>query len=137
MRDDIAGDLRERLAAAPFYTWAGISLVHAADGEVELALDLEPHHLNVQGVAHGGMIATLADAAAGLAVRTTLEPGRRHVTVQLGVHFLVPATSGRIVARGKAVRVGAQIAYAEAEVVDERGRLIARASSTLAVTRER
>ena len=42
-----------------------------------------PEHLNLQGLVHGGILATLADSAMGLAVRTVLEPGRRHVTVTL------------------------------------------------------
>jgi uncharacterized protein (TIGR00369 family) len=130
-------ELAERLAATPFYAWAGITLLSSGDGTVELALDVVPHHLNVQGLAHGGMLATLADTAAGLAVRTKLEPGRRHVTVQLSVQYLSPAPTGRVVARGRAVRVGSQIAYAEADIVDENGRELVRATSTLSVTQER
>ena len=139
MREE--GALRDELAArmdgAAFYGWAGITLVSAGEGEVEIAMDVEPHHLNLQGLPHGGMIATLADTACGLAVRTRLEPGRRHVTVQLNVNYLAPAHPGRIVARGTAVRVGMSVAYAEAEVSDARGHLVARATSMLSVMPER
>jgi uncharacterized protein (TIGR00369 family) len=60
--------------------------------------------------------------------------GRRHVTVQLDVHYLAPGRPGRITAVGTTVRVGATIGYAEADVTDERGRLLARATATVAVT---
>ena len=40
-------------------------LVDARDGEVEIALEAEPHHLNLQGLLHGGVLATLADTATG------------------------------------------------------------------------
>ena len=50
--------------------------------------------LNLQGVLHGGMIATLADTAAGLAVRTELTPGRTHVTTSLTVQYLPSGRSG-------------------------------------------
>ena len=133
LRDELAA----RMDAAAFYGWAGITLISAGEGEVQIAMDVEPHHLNVQGLAHGGMIATLADTAAGLAVRTRLEPGRRHVTVQLNVNYLAPAQLGRIVAHGTAVRVGMTVAHAEAEVADARGRLLARATSVLSVLPER
>jgi uncharacterized protein (TIGR00369 family) len=130
-------DLTARMDAAPFYGWAGISLVSAREGRVEIAMDVEPHHLNLQGFTHGGMIATLADTACGLAVRTRVEPGRRHVTAQLNVIYLAPAQLGRIIATGTVDRVGMTIAYAEAEVADARGRILARATSVLSVMPER
>jgi uncharacterized protein (TIGR00369 family) len=125
------------MASAPFYGWAGISLASAREGQVEIQMEVLPHHLNLQGFAHGGMIATLADTACGLAVRSQVEPGRRHVTAQLNVMYLAPARPGRIVARGRVVRIGMTIAYAEAEVVDGRGRALARATSVLSVMPER
>jgi uncharacterized protein (TIGR00369 family) len=86
---------------------------------------------------HGGILATLADTAMGLAVRTVLQPGRRHVTVQLGVEFLSPGRPGKILARGRSVKIGSQLGFAEADVTDQGGRLLARARSTLSVTKER
>jgi len=127
-------ELRERLRQSPFYGWSGIELVDATPGAAEVAFEAGAHHVNLQGLVHGGLLATLADTAMGLAVRTVLEPGRRHVTVQLGVEFLSPGRPGRIVARGRAVKVGRQLGFAEADVVDARGRLLARARATLSVT---
>jgi uncharacterized protein (TIGR00369 family) len=130
-------NIRERLRGSEFYGWAGIELVDASPGVVEVAFQAGPEHVNLQGLVHGGMLATVADTAMGLAVRTILEPGRRHVTVQLGVEFLSPGRPGRIVARGRSVKIGSQLGFAEADVVDTRDRLLARAHSTLSVTPER
>ncbi len=134
---DIERELAERVRASAFHSWAGLQLVRASPGEVEIALDAREHHLNLQGLVHGGMIATLADTATGLAVRSMVPAGRRHVTIQLDVHYLAPGKPGRISAVGKTVRVGTQIAYAEADITDERGRLLARATSTVAVMTDR
>ncbi len=133
----VLADLRERIAASAFHAWAGMELVSAEPGVVEIGLLAEPHHLNLQGLLHGGMIATLADTATGLAVRTMVPEGKRHVTVQLDVHYLAPGSPGRVTATGRTVRVGSQIAYAEADVRDSRGKLIARATSTLAIMNDR
>jgi uncharacterized protein (TIGR00369 family) len=133
----LIADIRERLRGSEFYGWAGIELVDASPGVVEVAFQAGPEHVNLQGLVHGGMLATVADTAMGLAVRTILEPGRRHVTVQLGVEFLSPGRPGRIVARGRSVKIGSQLGFAEADVVDTRDRLLARAHSTLSVTTER
>jgi uncharacterized protein (TIGR00369 family) len=134
---DIERDLAERVRRSAFHSWAGLELVRAAPGEVEIALDAAEHHLNLQGLVHGGMIATLADTATGLAVRSMVAAGRRHVTIQLDVHYLSPGRPGRITAVGRTVRVGTQIAYAEADITDERGRLLARATATVAVMTDR
>ena len=135
--DRTVDDLRRRVDETPFYGWAGISIVSAREGDVEVAMEAGPGHLNIQGLVHGGLLATLADTAMGLAVRTRLEPGSRHVTIQLGVQFLSAGRPGRIAARGRVVQMGRQIAHAEAEVIDDGGRLLARAQSSVAVTVDR
>jgi len=131
--DGTTGDLRAKLEGSAFHSWAGMSVLEAAPGAIEIALDAEPHHLNLQGLLHGGMIATLADTAAGLAVRTELAPGRTHVTVSLAVQYLRPGGPGRIVGRGRVLRIGRTLAHATAEVVDDQGRLLATASATIAL----
>ncbi len=131
---ELVRELRERLRGNTFYRWMGIQLIDAGPGHAEIAFEAGPEHVNLQGLIHGGILATLADTAMGLAVRTKLEPGRRHVTVQLGVEFLAPGKSGRIVAHGRTVKIGRQLGFAEAEVIDGRGRVLARGRATLSVT---
>jgi uncharacterized protein (TIGR00369 family) len=130
-------ELRGLVADTPFYRWSGMAISDAEDGSVTLALELADHHLNIQGLAHGGVIATLADAAMGLSLRSALEAGRRHVSVEIGVHYLRPVTRGRVRAIGRAVRIGREIAYAQADVLDATDQLLARADGTYSVTRER
>jgi uncharacterized protein (TIGR00369 family) len=130
---DLHAEIAERMAATAFYPWIGFTIVSARKGEVEIAMEAKPHHLNVQGLVHGGVIASMLDSAAGMSVRTALGEGRRHVTAQLSVNYLTPARTGRLVARGSAVRVGMSIAHAESEVVDERGRLVAKATTVISV----
>ncbi|MEP6758211.1 MAG: PaaI family thioesterase [Actinomycetota bacterium] len=135
MGSDRRDELRAVVADAPFYRWFGLQIDEVGDGSVTLALDLEDHHLNLQGLAHGGVIATLADAAMGFSLRSAIEPGRRHVSAEIGVHYLRPVTRGRVRATGRAVRIGREIAYAEADVLDGNDRLLARADGTYSVTR--
>ena len=134
---ELVDRLRERLQGTAFYRWPGIELVDASPWHAEIVFQAGPEHVNLQGLVHGGMLATVADTAMGLAVRTSLESGRRHVTVQLSIEFLSPGKSGRIVAHGHTVKIGRQLGFAEAEVVDARGHVLARARSTLSVTAAR
>jgi uncharacterized protein (TIGR00369 family) len=105
-------------------------------GAVDVALDLEAHHMNLVGIAHGGLLATVADTATGLAMRSALEPRTTHVTTQLSITFLTPGTGGTVVARGRVLRSGRRFGYAEADVVDGQGTLLARASATFAIRPE-
>lgn len=134
---EIEADLRDRVARSRFHSWMGMEVVGATSGRVEIGLEVTDHHLNLQGSLHGGVIATLADTATGLAVRSMVPAGRRHVTIQLDVHYLAPGRPGRITAVGSTVRVGSQIAFAEADVRDGSGRLLARATATMAVMADR
>lgn len=133
----ILEDLRDRVAASPFHAGLGLTVDRARAGEVSLSVDTVPEQQNLQGLVHGGVLATLADMAMGLAVRSAIDAGRRHVTIELGIHYLRPARPGRVQARGEIVRVGTQIAFARAEISDAGGRLLATATGTFAVTRER
>lgn len=129
-------ELRERVARSPFHAAFGVRVDHASEGSVDLSWEARADDLNLQGRVHGGLLATLADIAMGLAVRTAVEPGRRHVTIELSVHYLRPARPGALTAEGRVVRVGRQIAFADAEVRDASGRPLVRASGTYSVTSE-
>jgi uncharacterized protein (TIGR00369 family) len=135
--DEIVEDLRGRIAASPFHTAFGVSVERARAGEVHLAWEARPEHRNLQGLVHGGVLATLVDIAMGLAVRSVVGPSRRHVTIDLSVQYLRAASPGRIEAVGTTLRVGSQIAFAEGSVIDASGRVLVRASGTYSVTAER
>jgi uncharacterized protein (TIGR00369 family) len=136
MTDRLA-EVRERVERSAFHSELfGMRLERVAEGEVDVALELRPEHRNLVGTVHGGVIATLADTAIGLAYRTVLAEGTRHVTSQLSVTFLAPAREGTLVARGVVVKRGKRSGYGEADVVDGAGALLARASALFAVLPE-
>jgi uncharacterized protein (TIGR00369 family) len=140
MERETAGirDVRERFARSAFHSsWVGLELDRVEEGEVDVALMVQPHHRNVVGTLHGGMLAILADTATGLAYRTVLEPGTTHLTSSLAITFLSTAHAGRVVARGHVIRRGRSFGYAEADLIDEGGALLARATATFTVLPER
>ena len=99
-------------------------------------MDVLDRHVNLQGLVHGGMLAILADTACGLSIRSAMEPGRLHVTTDLDIHFLAPAEPGTLFGRGKAIKVGRSLAFAEASIEDAEGRLLAQAQSRFSVAAE-
>ena len=130
----IEQEIRERVAASPFHSSMGISVEAVREGAVDLRLHAGPEHANLHGTVHGGVLATLADTAAGLAVRSaTADPGGRHASVNLDIQYLAPATTGTLRATGRVVKLGRRLAFAEAEITDEGGTALARAQVTVAL----
>lgn len=125
--------IRRRFESSAFAKWMGISLIRIGDGQSELRLDLEPHHLNPGGIVHGGVLATLLDACIGLALRTRLDMGSNHVTAQLDVRYLAPARGGLLLGRGHALKVGPRLSFGEAELATEEGSLVSKGSATFLV----
>jgi uncharacterized protein (TIGR00369 family) len=126
-------ELKERVRNSPFHRWAGVELVSVGGGRGELAMQLQDHHFNPQGIVHGGIISAMADTAIGLALRSRLPAGMTHRTAQLNVHFLAKGEGDRLVGRGRAVHLGRRMGYGEAEVLDGTGRVLARATATFIV----
>jgi len=83
---------------------------------------VERRHLNINGVVHGGVYATILDTAMGASVVTTLGPGETTATTSLYVEFLRAAREGAtLVARGQVLRRGRHIAFVEGELKDADG----------------
>ena len=103
------------------------------DGRAVFVLHADRKHQNPMGTLHGGVLCDLGDAAMGCAVATTLEEGQSYTTVELHINFFKPVWSGRLVATAKVVRRTRKLGYAEAEVVDDTGSLVAKLSSSCLV----
>lgn len=97
------------------------------EGHAEIELVLDARHMNSLGIVHGGLYATLLDAACGHAVAwcPVADNIRVCVTLSLTTNFLRPITAGRIVTRGVLETSHDRIAVARAEVIDEAGLILA------------
>ena len=76
------------------------------------------------------MITQIADAAMGMSLATLQEDGLWNTTIELKINFLHPVIEGRLRAVGRVVEMKQTLLFSEADVLDDRGRLVARASST-------
>jgi uncharacterized protein (TIGR00369 family) len=92
---------------------------------------------NPIGLVHGGLLCTLLDSAAGCAVHSLLPAGVGYSSIEIKVSFLAPVRAGigTLEAEGRALRVGRQVAFAEAHVRTQDGKLVGHATSSLAVMR--
>ncbi len=108
----------------------GARISESEPGRVVLELDAGPEHRHGGGVVQGGVITQIADAAMGMSLATLQEDGVWNTTIELKINFIRPVISGRIRAVGRVVEMKQTLMFSEADVLDEQGRLVARASST-------
>jgi uncharacterized protein (TIGR00369 family) len=123
------------LPAPPIAHLMQFDIVELAEGRVEFSCVLDESVYNPIGVVHGGLVCTLLDTVAGCAVHTTLPQGMAYTSIELKVSYLRPvhATSGPLAAVGTVVKPGRRVAFAEGEVRDAAGAVVATASSSLLV----
>jgi uncharacterized protein (TIGR00369 family) len=110
-------------------------IVELAEGRVVFGCRLDESVYNPIGVVHGGLVCALLDTVAGCAVHTTLPQGMAYTSIELKVNYLRPvhATNGPLTAVGSVVKPGRRVAFAEGEVRDAAGRVVATATSSLLV----
>ena len=92
-------------------------------------------HYNPIGSVHGGYAAILLDSAMGLAVHSSLPMGSGYTTLEFKISFIrgMTETSGTVRTEGKILNVGRRAATAEARIIDDKGRLLAHATTTCLV----
>lgn len=118
--------------ARPYSAYAehiGYDLTVRKKGHAEVTLLVAPQHLNRSNIPHGGVLATLLDAATGFAIAfadgpDTVKPA---VTLTLNIMYLGQAKLGDTLrAVGKHVGGGRTVAYAVAEISTQDGLAVAR-----------
>lgn len=120
------------------WTWLGIKLVESDEGSAVVEMTTTEDMANHSGFVHGGMISTLADSAMGRSLRT-LKPGvARAMSFDLKLSFISAVKIGETLrATGHVIHAGRRTAVAECRIEGADKRLVATASGTFAVTREK
>jgi uncharacterized protein (TIGR00369 family) len=118
--------IREKFESNHFPRLVGIELDSIEPGRARLSLEVREELLQLQGVMHGGAIATLIDTAVAFAIIGTSEPDDRFTTVEMKVNYLAPIREGRIVADARLIRDGRRIVVADCDLFDSKGRLAAK-----------
>jgi uncharacterized protein (TIGR00369 family) len=131
MLDRIQRMISGELPLPPVARLIGFNITKVEPGQVVCTMESKPEQqANPMGTIHGGVLCDLADAAMGLAYASTLAPDESFTTLELKINFLRPVWRATLTAEGRVVTHGRTVGLAECSVVDERGRLIAKASAT-------
>ena len=126
--------MNEIVNVCPYFDLLSMKLVDVGIGYSSLEIELAHKHLQPFGVVHGGVFASIIDAAAFWSVYYGIEvPDVGITTVDLKLNYLAPAVSGKLIARGRQIKVGRTLGYAEASVADQQGKVLAHGTSTLII----
>jgi len=103
-------------------------------GNFEITLKSQPSLLRSSGVFNGGVLAALADTAAGYAAITLKGPDPYFVTVELKINYLNPALGDTLFARAQVLKDGKTLSVAKTDLIalrDSKETLAATALVTL------
>jgi uncharacterized protein (TIGR00369 family) len=115
---------------SPIAMLLGFRLIAISPGAAAVQLEAGPQHANPMGTLHGGVLCDIADAAMGIAYATNLAEGESFTTLELKINFLKPIWKATLKAEGKVVKQGRTTGLVECRVTDEKGSLVAHATST-------
>jgi uncharacterized protein (TIGR00369 family) len=118
------------ITRAPYHQWLGLTVVAVHDDGIELkAKWREEWVVNLERrYTHGGVLAALVDVAADWAL--VKQTGRGVPTIDMRVDYHRPAMPGDLTAHGKIIRAGSQFSTAEAQILDQDGKLVASGRGT-------
>jgi acyl-CoA thioesterase len=124
----------------PLFKLIGFELIEIAPKWAKARLALKPELSNANGALHGGVLATLIDAAITQAMLMTEE--YQHVrdtkgsmsSVDLRVKYLRPLTAGYATCEATIAHLGRRVGHASAVVKNDAGKEVALGDSIIMIT---
>ena len=110
-----------------FTRYCGLEFTEVGDEKCVISCPLRPEHLNPSGVAHGGLIATLTDVAAGMMALQADGWHHNVVTQSCDIHYLRPGTGALLYAESRVVRRGRRVCVVQVECFGDGAALCATA----------
>lgn len=130
--DDVPAGWTPLFRTSPFLDAIGPFYQRAEGDAFVVGLRVQPKHANARGLAHGGVLMTLADIALGYRSAFSVDPPASLTTASVTTDFAGSARVGDwLEAHVEVQKVGGRLAFANAWLVVA-GTRIARASAVFA-----
>ncbi len=118
---------------SPYFSLISMEIKELEWGISVLEVKLEEKHLQPFGYVHGGAIASVIDAATFWAVFPQVKDGMGLTTVEIKANFLAPVQKGKLVAKGRCIKIGKTLALGDATIYDGNGNLLAHGTATMMI----
>jgi uncharacterized protein (TIGR00369 family) len=125
--------LSKLINRSPYFSLISMEIKELEWGTSVLEVELEEKHLQPFGYVHGGVIASVMDAAAFWAVFPQVKDGLGLTTVEIKVNYLAPVKKGKLVAKGRCIKIGKTLALGEAYINSAEGNLLAHGTATMMI----
>ncbi|MEJ6395287.1 PaaI family thioesterase [Gymnodinialimonas sp. 2305UL16-5] len=119
---------KQILDAQPFSQLLGAEILEVSENGASFALDLAAKHRQQHGIAHGGVLAAMADIA--LAFAGGLAMGSDAVTSEFKINYIRAVRGTRLIARGETLGMTKRQATVQARL-DCDGTLVCVAQGTI------
>ncbi|MEX1036448.1 MAG: PaaI family thioesterase [Sneathiella sp.] len=113
--------VRDSFSRQPFMAEMGATIQSLEPGVCELALTMRPGLTQQHGFFHGGLVAAIADSAAGYASYSLYPANSTVLTVDYSVNFLKPAQGEILRARAEVLKTGKTLFVCRADAYTEEG----------------
>ena len=134
---DFRAFVERYVAAQGFLQLIGVTLARIDPGEAEFRVDYRPDVGQQNGVFHGGVIGSVAEAVMGAAAATLAPTGSNVVGAEYKVNLLAPAAGVALVAHGHVLKPGRRLIVCRADIssvdAEGHGNLCAIAQGAMAV----
>jgi uncharacterized protein (TIGR00369 family) len=133
--DYLQAMIARELPPPPIAQLMQFDLIEAEPGKVVFTCQPDGSVYNPNGAVHGGLVCTLLDSVAGLALHSTLPAGKGYTSIEIKVNYLkaVRLDNGPLTATGTVVKSGSRVGFTEGVVADGSGKIVATATSSLLV----
>jgi uncharacterized protein (TIGR00369 family) len=125
-------DLLVRVPLGPVGDALGGRVIEYDAGARTATLEFTPGaaHTNLFGTVHGGMQTAMLDLCTALAAIGASGLTQTFPTIEMGQRFLRPAPTGRLLARGRALQLGRNVAFMEGTLLSPGGEVLATGTVT-------
>jgi uncharacterized protein (TIGR00369 family) len=127
--------IRGEVDPPPIGQTIGMRMVEIGPDFAAFEMEAGRKHANPMGTMHGGVLCDIADGAMGMAWATELEEGETFTTLELKINFLKPVWNAKLRAEARVMRRGRTVGLTQCDIRDEKGDLVAHATSTLMTLR--
>ncbi len=118
----------------PLYHHGGLELAAVERGMARFELPVGLRWRTADGSVAAGASIFLCDAPLGTAVLSALGPLQASPTAELSVFHLAEPSGDRLFAESHLLNLDGELGYSECDITDERGMVVARATTRIAVT---
>lgn len=108
--------VRESFGRQPFMTHIGARITALAPGFCEITVEHRRELTQQHGFVHGGVLASIADSAAGYAAFSLMPADATVLTVEYKLNIVRPGAGEAMIARGRVVKPGRTLFVVQADV---------------------